>query len=300
MVLSAVCCLALGGVFVRLSQTGPVASGAYRSLIAVPMLFGLAQAASRRAAHDRGSPKPAARRITRRDYLIIACGGVFLACDLCLWNISFLYTTLAESNLLANLVPFIIAPLCYLLYRDRIPVRLAWPALGALVGLYILVILGTRLNPGHLRGDGLALSTAVFYALFLVVAKGLRERYEAIRIMAWLSIVCGVTCFAVAAALGEKLLPRNAVGWLILIALAISSQILGQTLMAHAVKFLRLQLATIFVLFQPVAAAVYGLLIFGQRLDAVQLLGIAVLLVAIYWGKNIIETNDEATRTRPE
>lgn len=282
MVLFAICCLALGGVFVRKSEVGAVATGGYRSLFAVPMLFALSRSAF---ARKGAAPDP----IGRRDFGIIILGGVFLALDLCLWNISFLYTTLAESNLLANLVPFIIAPLMYLLYRERIPARTAFPALLALVGLYILVILGTRLDPTHLRGDALALSTAVFYALFLVVAKGLRERHEATRIMAWLSLACAAVCFAVADGRGEKLLPHDARGWLLLAGLAITSQILGQTLMAHAVKFLPLQLAALYVLLQPIAAAIYGLAFFGQHLDAVQVLGIAILLVAIYWAKTIVE-----------
>lgn len=37
-VILAVCCLALGGVFVRFSEVGPIATGGYRSLIAAPFL----------------------------------------------------------------------------------------------------------------------------------------------------------------------------------------------------------------------------------------------------------------------
>ena len=40
-----------------------------------------------------------------RDHVTIALGGALLAIDLCLWNMSFFHTTLAESNLLANLAP---------------------------------------------------------------------------------------------------------------------------------------------------------------------------------------------------
>ncbi|WP_441251361.1 DMT family transporter [Kitasatospora sp. McL0602] len=290
MVLGAVCCLALGGVFVRISEVGPVASGAYRSLFAAPMLLGLSVAMTRRSTGGASTPaERKATRITLRDQLLIALGGLFLAADLCLWNISFLYTSLAESNLLANLVPFIIAPLCFFLFGDRVPWKLVLPAVLALGGLYVLVILGTGLDPTHLRGDLLALATAVFYALFLVVAKGLRERYEATRIMASLSVVCGVACLAVAAVLGEKIWPHTARGWLLLIALAVTSQVLGQTLMAHAVKFLPLQLAAIFVLLQPIAAAGYGFVLFGQHLSPVQLAGIGILLVSIFWAKNLLE-----------
>jgi drug/metabolite transporter (DMT)-like permease len=93
----------------------------------------------------------------------------------------------------------------------------------------------------------------------------------------------------VGALLGENLWPTTAKGWLVLIALAVTSQLLGQTLMAHAVKYLPLQLAALFVLLQPVAAAVYGLVFFDQRLSPVQLAGIAVLLVSIFWAKNLLE-----------
>ncbi|MEV4434164.1 DMT family transporter [Streptomyces sp. NPDC049555] len=288
MVLAAVCCLALGGVFVRVSEVGPVATGAYRSLFAVPLLLGMSMGMARRGRGEAGAA-PQRTRIGMRDQLITALGGLFLAADLCLWNISFLYTSLAEANLLANLVPFIIAPLAFFLFGDRLPWKLAFPALLALAGLYVLVILGTGLDPEHLRGDLLALGTAVFYALFLVVAKGLRERHEATRIMAGLSLVCALACFAVAAVLDEKLLPTSAKGWLVLVALAVTSQVFGQTLMAHAVKFLPLQLAALFVLLQPVAAAVYGFALFDQHLSLVQMSGIAILLVSIFWAKNLLE-----------
>ncbi|MGX1849017.1 DMT family transporter [Streptomyces sp. NBC_01456] len=297
MVLLAVCCLALGGVFVRISEIGPVATGAYRSLFAVPLLLGMSVALSRRAgrtakggqAPGEGEVPAKQAKVTPRDRFLIVLGGLFLAADLCLWNISFLYTSLAEANLLANLVPFLIAPLLFFLFGDRIPWKLLFPALLALGGLYILVILGTGLDPQHLRGDVLALLTAVFYALFLVVTKGLRERYEATRIMATLSLACAVACFVVAAVLGESLWPTTAKGWLVLIALAVTSQVLGQTLMAHAVKFLRLQLAAVYVLLQPVAAAAYGFVLFGQELSLIQLAGIAILLISIFWAKNLLE-----------
>lgn len=287
MVLCAVCCLALGGVFVRISEVGPVATGAYRSLFAAPMLLGIAFSTARRVPGSARMSRSA--RIAGRDRLMIVLAGLFLAADLCLWNISFLYTSLAESNLLANLVPFVIAPLCFFLFGDRLPWQVVFPAMLALAGLYILVILGTGLDPKHLQGDLLALATAVFYALFLVIAKGLRERYEATRIMASLSLVCALACIVVAVCLSESLWPHSGRGWLVLIALAVTSQVLGQTLMAHAVKFLPLQLAALFVLLQPVAAAVYGFFLFDQHLSLLQLAGIAMLLVSIFWAKNLLE-----------
>jgi drug/metabolite transporter (DMT)-like permease len=107
--------------------------------------------------------------------------------------------------------------------------------------------------------------------------------------MALLSVWCGVTCALVALLRGEELVPATARGWLIVALLALASQVFGQTLMAHSVKYLPLQLASVFVLLQPVIAAVYALLLFGERLSLVQVGGIGVLLVSIYWAKILLE-----------
>ena len=134
----------------------------------------------------------------------------------------------------------------------------------------------------------MALATAFFYTGFLVVAQGLRKRYPALRIMAVLSLWCAAVCLAVAMLRGENLLPRSVTGWLLLAALALTSQILGQTLMAHAMHFMSLQLGSLFALLQPVAAAAYAYILFAETLTPSQLLGVVILLVTIYWARLVL------------
>ena len=278
----AVGCLALGGVFVRLSEAGPIATGGFRSLIAAPMLFLLdAGVRLRRGSQPR-------ERIPLRDHVTIAMGGVLLAIDLCLWNVSFFYTTLAESNLLANLVPFAAAIYGWVLFRDVPDGRLVLPAILAIGGLLLLTPVGVHTDPRHLLGNAMALATAFFYTGFLVVAQGLRKRYPALRIMAVLSLWCAAACLAVVILRGENLLPRSVMGWLLLVALALTSQILGQTLMAHAMHFMSLQLGSLFALLQPVAAAVYAYILFFEALTLSQLTGVVVYIVSINWAKLIL------------
>ena len=278
----AVGCLALGGVFVRLSEVGPIATGGFRSLIAAPMLLLLDTGVGlRRRSRAR-------ERMPLRDHVTIALGGALLAIDLCLWNMSFFHTTLAESNLLANLVPFAAAIYGWVLFREVPDVRLVSPAILAIGGLLLLTPVGVHTAPEHLLGNAMALATAFFYTGFLVVAQGLRKRYPAPRIMALLSLWCAAVCLAVAILRGENLLPRSAEGWLLLVVLALTSQILGQTLMAHAMHFMSLQLGSLFALLQPVAAAVYAYLLFSEALTLSQLLGVVILIVSIYWARIVL------------
>ena len=280
----AVGCVALGGVFVRLSEVGPIATGGFRSLIAATMLLLLDTGVGlRRRSRAR-------ERMPLRDHVTIALGGALLAIDLCLWNMSFFHTTLAESNLLANLVPFAAAIYGWVLFRDVPDGRLVLPAILAIGGLLLLTPVGVHTDPRHLLGNAMALATAFFYTGFLVVAQGLRKRYPALRIMAVLSLWCAAACLAVAILRGENLLPRSVMGWLLLVALALTSQILGQTLMAHAMHFMSLQLGSLFALLQPVAAAVYAYILFSETLTLPQLLGVVVLIASIYWAKLVLGT----------
>lgn len=73
-------------------------------------------------------------------------------------------------------------------------------------------------------------------------------------------------------------------------ALAITSQILGQTLLAHGMHFLSLQLASLFTLAQPVVAAFYAYLFFGEALSHIQMVGALVVLGSIYWAKLVLRT----------
>lgn len=283
-IIFAICCLASGGVFVRISETGPVMSGAYRSILAVPFLFiSLTLEASDKTLVDR------LKVINISDILKLVLAGVFLALDLCCWNISFMYTTLAESNLLANLVPFIIAPISYFFLKEVISAKIIIPAIGALCGLYFLMLYGKSISISHVHGNILALFTAFFYAMFIFTSKSLRNKYSATLIMIYVSITCFIILSTVAFFRHEILIPTSYKGVTILLVLAVTSQIGGQTLLAYSIKYLPLKLSTIFILLQPVIATLYAWLIFREVLDWNQIVGGIIIMISIFYAKLILE-----------
>lgn len=286
LVVVAVAFLALSGVLVRWSEVGPAATGGWRALLAIPILWGTAVfARRRRGAADGGTHV----RATGAEQMWIALSGVFLGADLILWHISFDYTSLGESNLLANLVPFIAAPMSVLLFGEKIPGRVLWPALIACGGLYVLLLGGSGFSGDHFIGNVLAVLTAVFYASFLLSVKYLRRRLDSTYIMMRGSVYTGLTCLVAGFFLGEDLIPTTLAGIGVVATLAFTAQVMGQSLMAHAIVDLRLPVAVVLVLLQPVIASVYGLAFFGEALTAVQILGMAAVLVSIYWVRLILE-----------
>ena len=83
--------LAFGPWFVRLADTGPVASGFWRVALAAPVLLAIAL---------RGGWRPAELR--RGLWWIIAVAGLSFAADLASWHLGILRTTLANATLFGN------------------------------------------------------------------------------------------------------------------------------------------------------------------------------------------------------
>ena len=274
-----VACLASGGIFVKLSELGPITTAFYRILLAMPPALAWA----------RFSPAPRPRtgllNIPRGDFLLLAASGVFLALDLILWHISFHYTTVANSNLLANLVPFVVVPVSWLLFGERIAAVFLAGLITAVCGVVLLMLGKINPSPENFLGDMLAVATAVFYGLYLITVGRLRERYNAGDILFWGGFSSLAVLFAAAAVWEDALVWHTMRGFLILACLAAFSQIGGQGLIAVSFGHLPAAFASVAVLMQPVIAAFYAFLIFSETLSALEILGAGVVLSGIYIAK---------------
>src|SRR5258705_9589484 len=90
------CCIAFAPIFVRLSDTGPVASAFWRVALAAPMLWAwVGLMGSESNSQGRDSPRSANSTLTP---LILA--GLFFALDLGFWHWSIVWTSVANSTLL--------------------------------------------------------------------------------------------------------------------------------------------------------------------------------------------------------
>jgi drug/metabolite transporter (DMT)-like permease len=81
--------------------------------------------------------------------------------------------------------------------------------------------------------------------------------------------------------IGQKILPDTLHGWVLLAALALIAQVVGQGLIAYALSRLPATFGSLALLVQPLAAAVYAAALLGEHLRAVQIAGGAIVLAAI-------------------
>ena len=269
------CAIAFAPILVRLSDTGPVASAFWRTALAAPLLWAWL---ARPTAGDAATVA-----ISRR---ALVAAGLFFAADLGVWHWSIVYTSVANSTLLANLAPIFVTLAGWVFWRRSVTGTFLAGMVLALAGMFILV--GPNFSTGGTRllGDALGALTAVFYAGYMLAIKSARDaRASTVRLMAWSTTITAIALLPVAYFSPQPMLPSSAGGWWVLVALAVVTQILGQGLIAYAFAHLPASLSSVSLLIQPVMATLFAWGLFHEPVGLAQYGGGAVVLAGIWLSK---------------
>jgi drug/metabolite transporter (DMT)-like permease len=263
--------IAVSPLFVKVSETGPVATGFWRVALALPVLWAWSLI---------GQPARHAASFAADRRLMIGA-GLFFAGDLAVWHWSIVLTSVANATLLANLAPIFVTLAVWLLYRRR-PGGLFMAGMAvALAGAAALLGGDFRFSGRELAGDCFGVVTAMFYAGYQLAVTRLRSRAGTASIMAWSGLVTAIVLLPVALLTGEQILPVTAMGWLKLVGLALISQAAGQSLIAYAMAHLPSTFSSVGLLLQPVMAALFAWDLLGETLGWSEIAGGVAVLVGI-------------------
>lgn len=258
------------GVFVRFSETGALATGAWRMTLASLALLPFLHLA--RGSGGDGTIRPFSP--------ILILAGLFFAVDMAFYNWSLGYTSIAQSTLIVNLAPIVALAAGFLMFGERFgPAKAA--ALIAAVGGAALMTASRWDQGGTLFGNGLAMLGMFGYAFYLVVVKHARGGHGTLAIMFGSSATAGAIMFAGAVLAGEQILPVTAAGWSVLIALGLVSHIFGQGLIAFGMRDAPVGLASILLLSQPIVAALAAWAVFDEIMGPVEIGGAAMILAGL-------------------
>ncbi len=216
--------------------------------------------------------------ISRRDFVLCALSGVFLALHFGFWITSLEFTSVAGSVALVTTSPLWVGLLGPLFLRERPRLMTMIAALVAIAGA-VLIGLGdalidldtasvsgaaTELLSGSLRGNILALLGAVSVSGYLLIGRAVRAR---VSLGSYVRLVYG--CSAVALVLytmlrGIPLLPPNPQLLLWAVLLAIGPQLLGHTSFNWALKHFSTVVVTVIILGEPVGSALLAAALLGE------------------------------------
>ncbi|QNP39852.1 DMT family transporter [Lysobacter solisilvae (ex Woo and Kim 2020)] len=282
---SALAAMALGAVlistsavFVKWVGIGPTASAFWRmGLAAVLLLAWLARPDARRAW------KPDARV-----FGLLVLAAVFFAADLWMWHRSILYVGVGLATLLGNFQVFALAAYGSFVLGERGGWRLWAGLLMALAGLALLLAPGWESFDARFRvGIAFGLGTAVAYGGFLIAfraAQAQRAHVANEAMLWWLCVLTALLLLPMSLLGGEALQPRGVGDWSALFAYALIAQVFGWLVIGRVMPKLPAGVLGLCLLLQPLLSYVWDALLFGTRLGAVGMLGLALSLAGIFLG----------------
>jgi drug/metabolite transporter (DMT)-like permease len=263
--------LALGPWLVRLTDTGPVAAGFWRMALPLPLFAWLAW---REVARGTGAAP------SRRVMIILLAAGAFFALDLASWHLGIERTRLGNATLFGNSGSVLLMAWGLVAMR-RAPSRAEGAGLlAALAGGAILLGRSLEISAATLVGDLLCVLAGVFYVFYLIPAQSARERMGPWSVLALVCASAAPVLLLIALLLGEPVWP-GAAGWSPVLALALSSQLVGQGLLVYALKSFSPLVVGMALLTQPAIAALSGWLAFSERLGWPDIAGMALVAAAL-------------------
>ncbi len=186
-------------------------------------------------------------------------------------------TTVSSTGLITGLYVVMTPVIALALFRTRVPPA-GWLGVAlALVGLVLL----NGMPGGSAAGNALVLGNAVAQSFQIAAMERFAPRYDA-RALTFLQMAVSCVAFAVIAiSLGEANVPREASVWYALVVTGVFAGALGYLVATWVqARTTAARAALVFTLEAPFAA-LFGVLLAGERLGLAGWLGCSVMLAGI-------------------
>lgn len=259
--------IAFGPLLVRLSDTGPIATGFWRMALAVPFLA----FAGYRAGFRLSQAKPAIFGLT-------LLAGIFFALDIITWHLGIFQTKLGNATLFANCASLLLVVYGVIMAR-KLPGKMQMLAvLLAFAGAALLMGQSLELSRSHFVGDLLCLSAGLAYTVYLVAMIRVRATTESWSALAMASFATAIILLPAALYAGEKVMPDV---WWPLLLLAFSSQFFGQGCLTYALPHFSPLVIGLALLLQPALSAAAGWVAFGEAMTPMDFIGSFMVMAAL-------------------
>ena len=268
-VLLGVAGVSLSAVFVRWSTAPSLVLALYRMAFSALLLIPLALA--RRAEF---------RALRRRELCLSLLSGAFLGVHFACYFESLRWTSIAAAVVLVDTEVLFVALASVLILRKKLS-RRAWTAVLLAFGGSVAVALADASGGGALRGNLFALTGSVCMAVYTMLGAVCRRSLSTTVYTSLVYLSAAGTVLAAALAGGQALTGWGPVNLLAVLGMAVFCTLLGHSVFSWGLKYLPPAFISTANLLEPVLAAVWGLLLFGERPGPLVVLGGGVILLGI-------------------
>lgn len=222
---------------------------------------------------------PAVGARLARTTLSVGSGiGLVLATGYLLQTWGLRHTTPTSAGLITGLFVVVAPVAARLLYRTRLSAVAIWAIGISLVGLWLLSG-GSAL--ALQRGDGLVVGCALAYGVHVALLSRHAPRHDP-TVLTFVQLATAAAVFTLAWPLVDPLtLPSAPAVWMALGVTATLASALAYLVQTWAQRHLSAAQTAVILTAEPMFAALFGYLLAGDRLTPAQLVGGAMILVAV-------------------
>lgn len=253
------------------------------------------------------------RRLSGREWRLLAASGAFLGLHFCTWIASLDYTSVASSVVLVTMGPLFVGLGSWLFLGERPGPRLAAGIALAAAGSVAIAWGDLGRGEARLLGNVLALSGAVMMAGYLMIGRKVRPRLSLVAYTAPVYSVAALTVLVLSQLLGYGAslgvggafagvagpmlgFSAAAYGWML--AMALVPQLVGHSTLNWALRHLSATYVAVVTLAEPVGSGLLAYLLLGEAVGASTIVGGAVILTGIYIASNIAPESRKAAKAQ--
>lgn len=221
-------------------------------------------------------------RLCRNEILPLVALGLLLGMSSYGLFASYNYMDAGVASTMLFIYPLIVALIMAGLYKERLSMQTIVCLIVALAGIWLL---SRNSHGATLSATGVmwVMVSAISYAVYIVAV----NRCSAVSGMPTVKLtfyvlLFGMSIFVAGIVAGDGLtVPASARGWGCVAALALLPTAMSLSLTTLSIQYIGSTLTAILGVFEPVTAVFFGIAVFGERLDARQATGLAMILIAV-------------------
>jgi drug/metabolite transporter (DMT)-like permease len=208
-------------------------------------------------------------------------GGVAFGLDMVLFFSAVQETSIANATVIGALQPVLLLTIAAPLFGERVRMlEVFWGAV-AIAGAAVVVFGGATGGPAGRVGDLLAVGALLAWSWYFVASKQARVTLSSFEYLAALSLIAAVVVAPVAFLSGSRLAVPDAMGWVMIVALAVINGALGHFLMNWAHGHVPIVATSLLTLGIPVIGAAVAAAVLDEPLAGAQVAGMAVVVVSL-------------------
>ena len=225
-------------------------------------------------------------RAPRRQLGLACAAALLLALHYTAWMTSMSFSSTFVATALVCTQPLFVAALSGILLHEPIKREAIPGAIVAIIGAAAIGLLSMGGEQGSLLGDALAIVGAIFIAGHWLCGRAARKNLPAIGYMTFVYCVTALCLLVISPFTGGFQVTLPSLGGIVV--LAVVCTLGGHALMTYLLGFVSADVVSFALLGEPIGAAVWALLLFGEQVTLPLLIGGLTVIVglAMYtWGE---------------